>query len=70
MFVIGCRLPGLLVPIWNVDEGVTSVVANVLREGGIPYRDSVDHRGPVTYVVYAALFALGGKNNMAACIWG
>jgi hypothetical protein len=56
----------LLVPIWNVDEGFTSVIANVLREGGIPYRDSVDQRGPVTYFVYAAVFALGGKNNMVA----
>ena len=63
LFVIVCRLPSLLVPIWNVDEGFTSVVANALREGGIPYRDSVDQRGPVSYFVYAAVFALGGKNK-------
>jgi hypothetical protein len=66
VFIVVCRLPSVVRPVWNVDEGFTAITANVLRSGGTPYKDSVDHRGPVTYLVYAAVFALAGKNNMLA----
>jgi len=66
LFIVVCRLPGLARPIWSVDEGSTAITANVLLNGGAPYKDSVDHRGPVTYFVYALVFALAGKNNMFA----
>ena len=30
LFVVLCRLPSLARPIWNLDEGLTAVTANVL----------------------------------------
>ena len=66
LFVLGCRLPGCPVMIWHVDEAPCAVIANVILDGGVPYRDSVDHRGPVTYFVYALIFLVAGRNNMFA----
>jgi 4-amino-4-deoxy-L-arabinose transferase-like glycosyltransferase len=66
LVALALRLPGLPVPLWNVDEAVSAVVANSLLDGGVVYRDAVDHRGPVTYFVYAAVFALFGRNDMLA----
>ncbi len=66
LFVLGCRLPGCGVMIWHVDEAPSAVIANVILDGGLPYRDSVDHRGPVTCLVYAFIFHVAGRNNMFA----
>lgn len=63
---LALRVPGVLTPIWNLDEAVSACAANAILDGGIPYRDAVDHRGPVTYYAYAAVFALFGANNMIA----
>jgi hypothetical protein len=60
------RLPAAKEPFWNVDEAISACVGNKIVEGGVPYRDSVDHRGPVTYYAYAAIFLMFGKNNMSA----
>lgn len=60
------RLPSFTTSIWNGDEAVSACVANTILDGGLPYRDSVDHRGPVTYYLYALIFALFGRNNMLA----
>src|SRR5262245_20406393 len=64
--VVIARAPSLLLPVWNVDEGFTSVTANVIRAGGVPYRDAVDHRAPLTNYVYALVFSLFGRNDMRA----
>ncbi|PIE35294.1 hypothetical protein CSA56_04760 [candidate division KSB3 bacterium] len=60
------RLPSCFIPLWNVDEAVSACIANVIVDGGIPYRDAIDHRGPVTYYAYALIFNIFGKNNMPA----
>lgn len=60
------RLPVTTETFWNIDEAVSACVANTIVDGGLPYRDSVDHRGPGTYYVYALIFWLFGKNNMDA----
>lgn len=53
-------------PIVDVDEAVSALIANNWLDGGVPYRDSIDQRGPVTYGIYAVVFALFGRGNMTA----
>lgn len=60
------RLPVTTETFWNIDEAVSACVANTILQGGVPYRDSIDHRGPGTYYIYALVFGLFGKNNMDA----
>jgi 4-amino-4-deoxy-L-arabinose transferase-like glycosyltransferase len=60
------RAPGLDVPVWNVDETVVAAIAAVTLEGGTPYRDWVDHRAPLTNLVYLIVFFLFGRYNMLA----
>jgi len=64
--VVLFRLPSLVTPIWNVDEAVSACVADAILDGDLPYRDAIDHRGPVSYYLYAFVFALAGRNNMTA----
>ncbi len=64
--VLCFRLPTVSEKFFNVDEGIGAVVAGSILEGGVYYRDSIDQRGPVTYYIYALIFALFGKNNMYA----
>lgn len=64
--VLCFRLPTVSEKFFNVDEGIGAVVADSILEGGVYYRDSIDQRGPVTYYIYALIFALFGKNNMFA----
>jgi Dolichyl-phosphate-mannose-protein mannosyltransferase len=61
--VAASRVPSLDVLVWNVDEGITGAMADIVRAGGIPYRDGVDHRGPLTYYAYALVFALRGGSG-------
>ena len=51
---------------FSVDEALTSVTAAKILEGGIPYRDAVDHRSPLTNYVYAAVFGATDVYNMDA----
>ncbi len=60
------RLPTIFCPFYNVDEGVSAVIGNTILDGGIVYRDAIDHRGPITYFIYALIFSLFGRNNMVA----
>lgn len=64
--VLYLRLPAGIEKFFNVDEGIGAVVADSILEGGVYYRDSIDQRGPVTYYIYALIFALFGKNNIFA----
>ncbi len=66
LIVIAGRLPSLARPIWTTDEAFTAVTADVILQGGIPYKDSVDHRAPLTNYVFALVFAVAGRNNMFA----
>ncbi|HEX4956347.1 MAG TPA: glycosyltransferase family 39 protein [Thermoanaerobaculia bacterium] len=71
LFALLCalRLPLADRPIRDVDEAVSALIATSWLEGGVPYRDAIDQRGPVTYLLYAATFLLAGKNNMLAVHW-
>ncbi|MEL6134301.1 MAG: glycosyltransferase family 39 protein, partial [Bacteroidota bacterium] len=59
------RLVTLTAPFWNLDEAVSALIGDVITEGGLPYRDGVDHRGPLTYYIYAAVFEIAGEINMS-----
>ncbi len=60
------RLPTFQIPLLDVDEAQFAGYANALLSGGIPFIDSVDTKTPAIYCFYAIIFAIFGKNNMAA----
>lgn len=64
------RLPSCFTPFWSLDEAVSACVANAILDGGIPYQDAIDHRGPVTYYAYSIIFFIFGQNNMIAVHFG
>lgn len=72
LFVIACLWVvisrGAFLPItfFSVDEAVSAVAADAILDGGLPYRDAIDHRGPLTYYAYAGIFSAAGRNNMFA----
>ncbi len=37
----------------SVDNNVYKYVGQVIRDGGMPYRDTFDHKGPLLYIAYA-----------------
>src|SRR5207249_11276949 len=47
------------------DEGSYAYVAQHWLAGELPYRDAFDQKPPGTFLVYAALFALGGPSPEA-----
>jgi len=52
--------------LWNGDEAVSMTVAHAILDGGVPYRDGVDHRGPLTYYLYAAVLRVAGRFDVTA----
>src|SRR5438067_13900784 len=60
------RLPVLRHPQPISDEGVYSVVANEILDGGRPYVDAVERKPPLLFWTYAAIFAVAGKFNFIA----
>ena len=68
--LVGCFLFGLifvicmqspmnpfLVELPGVDSGVFHYVASVMQKGGLPYRDTFDHKGPLLYFInYLGLY--------------
>jgi len=60
------RLPGLLVPIWSIDEGTQAVMANTIINGGTPYVDMLDNRAPLPWYIWALTFLFFGSDNMNA----
>lgn len=64
VLIFASRMSSFGVAAWNMDEGVTAAIAEVINNGGIPYRDAVDHRGPATYYVYAAWFRIVGNDGL------
>ena len=66
---VGLRLFFIHIRFFNVDEAVSAVAANAILDGGLPYLDAIDHRGPLTYYAYALIFAIWGKNQMIVVHW-
>lgn len=42
------------------DEGAYGYAAQVLLDGGVPYRDSFDHKPPLVYFIYAVIVKIAG----------
>ncbi|MCI4666714.1 MAG: glycosyltransferase family 39 protein [Bacteroidia bacterium] len=66
LIVMLARIPFLHISFFSVDEAVSAVAANEILHGQLPYRDAIDHRGPLTYYFYAAVFSVAGQSNMWA----
>lgn len=69
LLLVWLRAPHPDLPIRDVDESVSALIAASWLEGGVPYRDAIDQRGPVTYLIYAAVFAATSVHDMAAVHW-
>lgn len=67
--LVWLRAPHPDLPIRDVDESVSALIAASWLEGGVPYRDAIDQRGPVTYLIYAAVFAATSVYDMEAIHW-
>ncbi len=63
------RMPYINVPILIVDEALYGEIANVILDGGLPYRDAWEQKPPAIYYLYAGVFALFGRNNLVAVHW-
>lgn len=45
------------------DQGVFEWIGQVILEGGVPYRDAWDQKGPLLYYVYALALGLSGRHE-------
>jgi len=60
----GLRWPGLGKTIWNLDEGSTFTMAEIVRDGGVLYRDAADNRTPLVPYVKALILSVVGDWNI------
>lgn len=66
LLTVAIRLPSLLHPQPIDSEGIYSVVANEIVDGGRPYIDAVERKPPLLFWTYAAVFKIAGKFNWMA----
>ena len=64
LFVFVRTILALWLP-FGWDHGMMAEVGHTFLEGGLPYRDAWDMKGPVAYLVFAAAEAIFGRN-----MWG
>lgn len=64
--ILATRLPYVNVVCLNMDDGIMGAMATTILDGGLPYRDAWNHHPPLVYYLYAAVFAVAGRNNMVA----
>src|SRR5437868_14290155 len=74
LLTVAIRLPSLVHPQPIDSEGIYSVVANEVVDGGRPYLDAVERKPPLLFWTYAAVFELAGKYNwkvlhIVALVW-
>jgi hypothetical protein len=64
--VLRAELPTLSPPLWlNMDEGyATAMALRLVKDGGLPYTNAVDQRGPVMAWVYELAVQLGGAFDL------
>src|SRR5947208_7992105 len=66
LLTVAIRLPSLLHPQPIDSEGMYSVVANEIVDGGRPYIDARERKPPLLFWTYAAVFKVAGKFNWTA----
>ena len=47
------------------DQAIFAWIGSVILDGGVPYRDGVDIKGPLTYYFYALAQGLFGRNELS-----
>lgn len=57
-------LPTILLPLTR-DQGVFAYGGRVILDGGLPYRDFIDQKGPATHYTFALAIALFGETAVA-----
>jgi len=60
------RWPSLERQVWNLDEGSTMTMAQLILAGQVPYREAADNRTPLVPYVKAAILAVAGDWNTTA----
>ncbi len=63
-----CRLPSFVDAPLDRDEGAYALIAQQWSRGAMPYRDYFDHKPPLVYLAYRAVFALAGEHLAAVRI--
>lgn len=63
---VALRWPALERQIWNLDEGSTTTLAQLILNGELPFRDGADNRTPLVPYLKAAILAVAGDWNMRA----
>lgn len=66
---LALRAPGMAKQIWNLDEASTFTMAEIVRDGGVLYRDAADNRTPLVPYLKAAIFTVVGDWNLTAVHW-
>jgi len=66
LLTVAIRLPSIVHPQPIDSEGIYSVVANEIVDGGRPYVDAVERKPPLLFWTYAAIFKVAGKFNWTA----
>ena len=61
-----CPFSPLYRYVFSADEICYKTVSIGLLEGKLPYRDLFDHKGPLSYFLYALGFLISGKANWGA----
>src|SRR3984893_18454381 len=74
LLTVAIRLPSLLHPRPIDSEAMYSVVANEIVDGGRLHPDGVEHKPPLLFWTYAAIFKVAGEFNwkalhMVALMW-
>lgn len=68
-WVLWLRGPSLSATMWNVDETIHATIAEVILDGGVLYRDTIDQRTPLSYYTVAAVFGLTGSSLPATRVF-
>src|SRR5438105_9354698 len=66
LLTVAIRLPSLVHPQPIDSEGIYSVVANEIVDGGRPYIDAIERKPPLLFWTYATIFKVAGKFNWTA----
>jgi hypothetical protein len=56
------RLSSFAVPL-SEDTGAYLYIGQVILDGGAPYADAADNKGPLTYLLFAAIDAVSGSST-------